>query len=160
MVALLATGLSIVGLSLSTKNLEGEPRVFPADIAPHRAIVVVTFAKSASNQASDWTRNLCENQQALAASIYQIAILDDVPALFRSLVLTGLKRGIPKELHDHFWVATSASKQWQESIGAKALDQAHVFVLEERNQITWRFHGVFSEATLRNLISACSGPTN
>jgi hypothetical protein len=117
--AFLAAGLSIAGLSLSTKNLEGEPRVFPADVTPQRAIVVVTFAKSASGQASDWTRKLRENQQVLAASIYQITILDDVPALFRSMVITGLKRSIPKKLHDHFWVATSASKQWQESIGAR-----------------------------------------
>ena len=154
---LLAAGLSIAGLSLSTKNLEGEPRIFPADVAPQRAVVVVTFAKSASDQASEWTQKLRENQQALAGSIYQIAILEDVPAFFRSLVIAGLKRAIPKDLRDHFWVATSSSKQWQESIGAKALDQAHVFVLEDRSQIIWRFHGVFSAATLRSLLAACSG---
>jgi hypothetical protein len=156
----LAAGLSIAGLSLSTKNLEGEPRVFPADVGPRRAVIVVTFAKAAADQASEWTRKLRENQHALAGSIYQIAIIDDVPALFRSLVIAGLRRGIPKELHDHFWVASSASKQWQDCIGAKALDQAHVFVLEDRSQITWRFHGVFSEATLRSLLAACSAQKN
>lgn len=160
MVAFLAAGLSIAGLNLSTQNLEGERRVFPADVAPQRAVVVVTFSKSASDEASEWTRKLRENQQALAGSIYQIAILEDVPALFRSLVIAGLRRAIPKDLHEHFWVATSSAKQWQDSIGAKVLDQAHVFVLEDRSQITWRFHGVFSEATLRSLLAACSGQKN
>lgn len=154
--AFLAAGLSIAGLSLPAKNLEGETRLFPADVAHHRAVVVVTFAKSASDQASEWTRKLREHQQALAGTIYQIAIIEDVPALFRSLVITGVRRSIPKELHDHFWVATSASKQWQDSIGARALDQAHVFVLEERSRITWRFHGMFSDATLRSLLAACA----
>jgi hypothetical protein len=156
----LATGLSIAGLSLSTKNLEGEPRVFPADVAPQRAVIVVTFAKSASSQALDWTRKLSENQPALAGSIYQIAILEDVPALFRSLVIAGLRRSIPKHLHDHFWVASSASKQWQDFIGAKLLNQAHVFVLEDRSQIVWLFHGGYSEATLRSLLAASSALKN
>lgn len=156
----LAVGLSIAGLTLSTKNLGGEPRVFPADVAPQRAVVVVTFAKSATDQASAWTWKLSENKHALAASIYQIAILEDVPALFRSLVIAGLRRSVPKDLHDHFWVASSASKQWQDFIGAKVLDQAHVFVLEDRSQITWRFHGAFSEATLRSLFAACSALKN
>lgn len=156
----LAAGLSIAGLSLPTKNLEGETRLFPADVGPHRAVVVVTFAKSASDQASEWTRKLREHQQALAANIYQVAVIEDVPVLFRSMVIAGLRRAIPKELHDNFWVATSASKKWQESIGAGALDQAHVFLLEERSQITWRFHGVFSDVTLRGLIAACSRRIN
>jgi ATP synthase subunit 10 len=159
-VAFVAAGLSIAGLSLSTENLKGEPRVFPADVAQHRAVVVLTFSKSASDQASEWTRRLRENEQRLAASIYQIAVLESVPALFRSLVISSLRRAIPKDLHDHFWIATSSSKEWQERIGSKFLDEAQVFVLEDRSRITWRFHGAFSESTLHSLLAACSVPKN
>ena len=159
-VAIVAAGLSIAGLSLSTENLKGEPRAFPADVAQHRAVVVLTFSKSASDQASEWTRRLRENEQRLAAGIYQIAVLESVPALFRSLVISSLRRAIPKDLHDHFWIATSSSKEWQERIGSKALKEAHVFVLEGRSEITWRFHGAFAESTLHGLLAACSNPKN
>src|SRR6266550_3967514 len=101
--AFLVVALSIAGLNLSTQNLKGEPRVFPADIAQPRAVIVVTFSKSASDEASEWTRKLRENEQKLAGRLYQIAILEDVPALFRSLVISALKRTIPKGLHDNFW---------------------------------------------------------
>jgi hypothetical protein len=153
---ILATALSIAGLNLSTQNLKGEPRMFPADLAEKRAVVVLTFSKSASDEATQWTRKLRENEKALAASIYQIAILENVPSLFRSLVISGLRRAIPKDLHDHFWIATSASKEWQERIGSKFVNEAHVFVLESRSQITWRFHGAFSESGLTSLFEACS----
>ena len=159
-VAFLAAALSIAGLNLSTQNLKGEPRLFPADIAQRRAVVVVTFSKSASDEASEWTRKLRENQQKLAATIYQIAILEDVPALFRSFVISALRRAIPRELHDNFWIATSSSKEWQERTGSKSLDEANVFLLEDRTQITWRFHGAFSEPSLHSLFAALSAKKN
>ena len=159
-VAFAAAALSIAGLSLSTQNLNGEPRVFPADVAQGRAVVVLTFSKSASDEASEWTRKLRENQQKLAASIYQIAILEDVPALFRSFVISALRRAIPRSLHDSFWIATSSSKEWQERTGSGSSDQAHVFVLEGRSRITWRFDGAFSEPRLHSLLAALVAPKN
>ena len=159
-VAFVAAALSIVGSNLSTQNLKGEPRVFPADIAQPRAVIVVTFSKSASDEASEWTRKLRENEQKLAAGIYQIAILEDVPALFRSIVISALRRTIPRDLHDNFWIATSSSKEWQERTGSRSSGEAHVFVLEDRSQITWRFHGAFSEPSLHSLLAALSGQRN
>jgi hypothetical protein len=155
-VAFVAAALSIAGANLSTQNLKGEPRVFPADVSQRRAVVVVTFSKSASDEASEWTRKLRENQQKLAASIYQIAVLEDVPALFRSFVISALRRAIPRELYDNFWIATSSSKEWQDRTGSRSLGQAHVFVLENRNQITWRFDGAFAEPILQSLLAALS----
>jgi hypothetical protein len=155
-VGLWAAGLWIAGLNLPTLDLKGEPHVFPADLAKDRAVVVVTFSKAASDQAIEWTRKLRENEKALAASIYQIAVLEDVPRFVRSFVISALKRALPKTLHDHFWVATSFSKEWQKQIGGASLDEAHVVLLEDRREITWRFHGVFSEAALRSLVAACA----
>jgi hypothetical protein len=155
-----AAALSMAGLHLSTQNLKGESRVFPADVAQRRAVVVVTFSRSASNEASEWTRKLRENQQKLTASIYQIAILEDVPALFRSFVISALRRAIPRNLHENFWIATSSSKEWQEHTGSRSLDEAHVFLLEDRTQITWRFHGAFSEPSLHSLLVALSAQKN
>ena len=158
-VAFVVAALSVAGLNLSTQNLKGEPRLFPADVAQRRAVVVVTFSKSASDEASEWTRRLRENQQKLAASIYQIAILEDVPGLFRSFVISALRRAIPRDLHNNFWIATSSSKEWQELIGSRS-DEAHVFVLEGRSEIIWRFHGAFSESRLRSLLAASSAQNN
>lgn len=164
----LAAGLGVLaaepsdlaGLRLPAQNLKGEPRVFPTDVAQRRAVIVMTFSKSASDEASEWTRRLRENQQKLAASIYQIAFLGDVPALVRSFVISALRRAIPRDLHDNFWIATSSSKEWQERTGSRSLNEPHVFILEGRSQITWRFHGAFSEPKLRSLLAILSAQKN
>jgi len=156
-VKILAAGILIAGLNLPTLGLDGQPHLFPADLSQERAVVVVTFSKAASEQATEWTRKLRENEKTLAAGIYQIAVLEDVPAFFRAFVVSGLKRAIPKALYDHFWIATSLSKEWQKQLRAESLDEAHVVVVEGRGEITWRFSGVFSESTLRSLLAALSG---
>ncbi|HJT82550.1 MAG TPA: hypothetical protein VJ719_15245 [Chthoniobacterales bacterium] len=150
-VTLLAAALSLAGSHLSAQNLKDEARLFPADIAEKRAVIVLTFSKSASDQATEWTRKLRQNERKLAASIYQIAILEDVPALFRSLVISGIKKGVPQDLHHNFWIGTSSSKEWQEKTGSTSLNEAQVFVLEAQSQITWRFQGAFSESALQGL---------
>jgi hypothetical protein len=159
-VAFVAAALSIAGVNLPTQNLKGEPRAFPADLASHRAVVVLTFSKTASDEASKWTQKLHESQQTLGAGIYQIAVLEDVPALFRSFIISSLRRAIPTNLHDSFWIATSSSKEWQARTGFKSLDQAHVFVVEERGRITWRFDGAFAEPILQSLVAALSAQKN
>src|SRR5262249_46973773 len=141
-------------------NLNGELRAFPTDISQPRAVVVLTFSKSASDAASEWTRKLRENEQKLGASIYQIAILEDVPRMFRSFIIAGLKRTIPKALHDNFWIATSSSEEWQDRTGSKSLSEPQVLLLENRIQIGWRFHGIFSEPTLQSLLAALATQKN
>ena len=152
-VAFLVAALSIVGTKLSTQNLSDEHRIFPADIAENRAVIVLTFSKTASDQATEWTRKLRENEQKLAAGIYQVAVLEEVPALFRSFVISALKRSIPKNLHRNFWIAVSSSKEWQERTGSASLDEPQVFLLQDRSQIVWRVSGAFSDANLSALLA-------
>ena len=151
---LLCAAISISGLDLVTQNLKGEARKFPADISPSRAIIVVTFSKSASNQALEWTRKLRENQQKLTAGIYQISFLEDVPVLFRSFVISAIRRAVPRDLHENFWIATSSSKEWQQRTGSESVEEAHVLLIENRTQIAWRFHGAFSDAVLEGVTAS------
>jgi hypothetical protein len=155
-VAFLVAALSIAGLNLPAQNLKGLPRAFPADMAQHRAIIIVTFSQAASDQGAKWTRKLREKQQELGATIYQVAILEDVPPMVRFLVVSAIRRGIPKELHDNFWIATSSTKEWQEVTGSRSLGQAHVFLLEDRSQTTWHCEGAFSKAGFQSLLAALS----
>ena len=72
--ALLIALVSVAGLNLPATALNNKDRSFPRDAADPRSIFVVTFSKSASVQASEWTRRLLEQQAKLAATIYQVAV--------------------------------------------------------------------------------------
>jgi hypothetical protein len=155
-IAFLVAVLSLDGWSLPTENLNGEPRRFPADIVESRAVIVLTFSKAASDQATEWTQKLRATGGKLSAGIYQIAVLEDVPALFRSFIISAMRRSIPRTLHDNFWIAIASSKEWQDRTGSTSLGEPQVFLLEDRTQIVWRFHGAFSESALEALVAALS----
>src|SRR5260221_1942980 len=97
---------------LEVRTLAGEARAFPRDAAMPRTIFVVTYSKAATSVASDWTRRLREITPKWDVKVYQIAVLDDVPSLFRGPVITGMAGGVPQEMHDRFWVAEVHGRQW------------------------------------------------
>src|SRR5262245_527284 len=145
--------LSVAGLALPVVTLDGQARTFPKDAGAPRSIFVVTFAKSASKQAEEWTRSLQEAKGRVQAEVFQVAVLEDVPRLFRSMARSGITRSVPAALHGHFWIAETASKQWKECAGMEAAGDAHVFVLDQRERVVWRAHGSYTEAKVQELLA-------
>jgi len=143
---------TVVGLSLPVDTLNGEPRVFPRDAVLPRSIFVVTFSKGAGVHGSAWTHKLLENRDKLKAEIFQVAILENVPRLFRSFVVSALAREVPRPLRDHFWVAVTASAGWQRCVDSRSPDEPHVFVLDAGERIVWRAHGQVADAKVRELL--------
>ena len=147
----LAVVSTVAALNLPATSLAGKARVFPRDAARPRAIYVMTFSKAAKAEASEWTRSLRARKDLVPSEVFQVAVLEAVPKLFRSLVISSMKAEIPTELQDHFWVATSAGQQWQECADATDLEEAHVFVLDRGDNIIWRSHGPVSALKLLEL---------
>jgi len=142
---------SLTGLALPVTTLDGKQRSFPQDATAARAVFVVTFTKAASEQATAWSRQLNGQKGRLGAEVFQVAVLEDVPRMFRSMAVSGISRQIPEALRDRFWIATSGSKDGQQLTGEGPAKEAHVFVLDGRSRIVWRAHGVCSEASLREI---------
>jgi hypothetical protein len=149
---IVAAIVTVAGMSLPVETLTGEARVFPRDASQPRSVFVLTFSKAASSRASDWTRELRRVQGKLKAAIFQVAVIEDVPGLFRTAVISALAHGVPAELHDHFWVAAARTADWERCVEAMADDEPHVFVLDGRERIVWRARGRPDEATLRGLL--------
>lgn len=156
---LLAVITTVAGLHLPVATLNGESRTFPRDAEQPRSVFVVSFSKNASAAASEWTRKLRENQGKLSAAIFQVAILEDVPSLFRSFVISSLGREVPQHLHDHFWVALSDTAAWQRCADSQSSAEPHVFVLESGGRIVWRSHGPVSAQKIHDLL-ALQPPTS
>jgi hypothetical protein len=148
----LAALVSLAGLQLPATNLDGEARVFPKDADAPRSVFVVTFTKAASEAGAAWTLRLREIQSRLSASIFQVAVLEEVPRLFRSMVTSALAKQVPPALRSHFWIVTSASDGWQQCTSSAADDQPHVFVIDDRERIVWQAAGAVSDAKLRELV--------
>ena len=145
--------LSIIGLNLPVTTLDEKPRVFPRDVAAPRSVVIVTFTKTASTQGSQWSRRLDAMKGKVPAEVFQVAVLEDVPRLFRSMAVSGIAKQIPARLRDHFWIATEAGRDWKSCTGNGPAAEAHVFVLDGRSHIVWRAHGECTDAKIAELLA-------
>jgi hypothetical protein len=144
---------AVSALHLPVATLEETSRSFPQDASAPRAIFVVTFGKSASEQARTWSRRLNDMKGELSAEIVQVAVLEDVPRLFRGAVRSGIARSVPPALHARFWIAETGSREWKECAGGESGTEAYVFVLDHRSRIVWRTQGACSEEKIRALLA-------
>jgi hypothetical protein len=136
---------------LEVRTLAGDLRTFPRDAPVPRTVFVVTYSKAATTVASDWTRRLRELKPQWDMRVYQIAVLDDVPSLFRGPVITGMAAGVPQEMHDRFWVAELHGRQWRLFTDSEVDDLPHVIVLDQRRRVAWRGHGPATDEKVREL---------
>ena len=154
--ALMMALLSVGGMSLPVHTIDGETRSFPQDAELPRSVFVVTFTKSASAQGSVWTSRLRDAGEALGAVVFQVSVIEDVPKPFRSSVITAMARQVPQPLHARFWIAVSEGKSWQECAGLASPKEAHVFVVDGRDQVVWRDHGEATDAKIREIQALAS----
>lgn len=150
--------LSVGGMSLPVRTIDGEARTFPADADLPRSAFVVTFTKSASKQGSEWTRRLRETGDALGAAVFQVSVIEDVPKPFRSSVISAMARQIPQPLHSHFWIAVSEGKAWQQCVELASPKDAYVLVVEGRDRIVWRGHGEATDVMIREIQALRDSP--
>ena len=136
---------------LEVRTLGGELRTFPRDVPVPRAIFVVTYSKAATSAASDWTKRLREVRPKWDVKVYQVAVLDDVPALFRGPVMTGMAASVPEEMHDRFWVAELHGRQWRNLTDSEVDEVPHVVVLDQRRRVAWRAQGPATDEKVREL---------
>lgn len=148
--------LSLGGMSLPVRTIDGEAGSFPRDAEAPRSVFVVTFTKSASKQGSDWTRRLHDAGEALGAAVFQVSVIEDVPKFFRSSVISGMARQVPQPLHARFWIAVSDSKAWEQCVDLASPKDAYVFVVEGRDRIVWRDHGEATDAKIREIQALAS----
>ena len=126
---------------LEVRTLAGDTRAFPGDVPVPRTIFVVTYSKAATTTAAEWTKRLREMKPGWDVNVYQVSVLNDVPALFRGAVITGMAAGVPQDMHDRFWVAELHGRHWRTFTDSELDELPHVVVLDHRNRIVWRAHG-------------------
>ena len=142
---------SVAGMSLPVSTIDGDVRSFPQDADLPRSVFVVTFTKAATEQGAAWSRKLRDAGEALGAAVFQVSVIEDVPKMFRSSVISGMARQLPQPIHSRFWVAASDGKAWEQCVELVSRREAYVFVVDRRDRIVWRAHGDVTDARLQEI---------
>lgn len=124
------------------ETLTGKKTVLPDVVNGHPAIFIVGFTKSSQSQTRAWSRQLSKDYGAETRILrFSIAVLEDVPKLFRGFVTSGIRRGVPKQDQDSFLLLYHDEKAWKQLVAFDRPDDAYVLLIDPAGQIVLQTHG-------------------
>jgi ATP10 protein len=132
-------------------TLSGKKLSLPDAVRGHLSLFILGFSRNSSHPTSDWNKNL---RAAFAADhnlqIYQVADIAGAPRLLRGIITSGMRKGVPPDQRDNFFVVTddTAWKQWA---SYSAPDDAYIVLVNQSGQPIWKTHGPFNQTSLNEL---------
>lgn len=74
-------------------------------------------------------------------AVYPVAILEDAPRLVRGMILDAMKRDVPPAELNRFLILYKGEKEWKQTTGFEAADDAYLIVLDPTRTISYKLHG-------------------
>ena len=134
------------------ESFAGRKIVLPDAAKGHLAVLVFGFTKASKEPTRAWAEKiLAEFGNQSEFELYQLPVLEDVPRLFRGMVISGIKKGIPERLRDHFVPILQGESELKKLVGYKEPDDAYLVILDPSGQIARQMHGSFSAAAFAQL---------
>jgi len=143
----LATGQTIP--QVTADSLNGKHISLPVDFGGKSAILIVGFSRAGGDQCGPFAHRLTKEPSVLEGSVrlYQIAMLESAPRLVRSMILHGMRSGVPKNEQDRFLPLFHGEKEWKQIAGftKAAEDEAYLLLVGSDGTVRWTSHGRYSE---------------
>jgi hypothetical protein len=147
--------------STAVKALDGSAVVFPKPQIQKPLLVLVGFSRKSSGDFERW------NQRALSPYLsdpridyYELADLQGVPSLVRSMILHGMRREVPKAQHSHFAILTAGEDDWKKTVGFSASKDTYLILAEPSGHIIWQTSGVPDDAKVAAFKQALTRSTH
>jgi ATP10 protein len=172
LLALIAAGIAVAqplqpGSTLPQikgTSLEDRDVTLPEAAAGKAALLIITFSKAAGEHGRAWNdRFIQDYPQDDKATSYSIAMLEDVPGLFRGMVRSGIKRSIPAALRRRFITVVKDEAQWKQYIGMKEEKDPYLLLLDTSGRVSWKHQGSFDQKiydTLKTKITELIKPSS
>ena len=134
------------------ESLAGRKVVFPDAAKGHVAVLVLGFTKASKEPSGAWgSRIASEFTSQTGLELYQLPVLEDVPRLFRGMVISGIKKGVKENMRDHFVPILLHESDLKKLVGYKEPDDAYLVVLDASGEIVHQVHGSFSDTAYAQL---------
>ncbi len=123
------------------ETLTGKRLILADVVRGHAAVIVVGFSREAGDGCGLWMRTLHGDPALANLPVYQIAVLEAAPVFIRSVIKSGMRKGVPAADQDQFLVFTQDEKLWRSYFGVTTDKDPYVVLLDAAGQVRWHGHG-------------------
>jgi len=133
---------------LSARTLSGGTVVLPDDLAAGVTILVVGFTRKAGDNTRPWVERLRRDfTPAEGFTVYSVAVIAGVPALFRPLAAGAIRGSVPPADRATFLIADQDESAWRLLAGYQAPDTPYIVAMDKSGAVLARAGGPYDEET-------------
>ena len=130
------------------ESLEGQKVVLPDCAAGKVAVLIFGFSKASKNPTSRWAKKISADFGTDSGfELYQLPVLEDVPRLIRGMVISGMKKGVPENMRDHFVPVLQGEAELKKAVNFGEPDDAYLVALDRTGRIVQQVHGAPNDAS-------------
>ena len=127
---------------LQEDNLAGHQVVLPDVASGKVAVLVLGFSRGSSTPTGAWAKRIQSDfGKTPGFGLYHLAVLEAVPRMFRGMIISGIKKGVPENEQANFIPVLHDEAELKKLVGYKEPDDAYVIVLDRSGNIACQTHG-------------------
>ena len=127
--------------STAAETLSGKHVVLADAVRGHTAVLVAGFSHEGGMKVGEWMKALRGDSAFATVGVYEIAMLEGAPGIFRGMIKSGMRRGMTPAEQEHALVMTQDQEQWKKFFGVADDKDPYVVLLNANGDVLWRGHG-------------------
>jgi hypothetical protein len=140
---LLATAAAQQFPRLQEESLAGTQVVLPDAASGKLAVLILGFSRNSSKPTGEWAKRIYQDfGRNPGVVIYQLAVLQDVPRLFRGMITSGIKKELPENQRATFLAVVQQEEELKKLVGYKEQDDAYLVLLDRSGTIAYQAHAM------------------
>jgi hypothetical protein len=138
------------------ETLSGKKIVLADAVRGHVAVLVAGFSHDGGMACGDWMKAIHADAALAGVDVYEVAMLEGAPGLFRGMIKGAMRKGMSSEEQQRSVVLTQDDKLWQTYFSVSNAQEPQVILLDAQGNVVWRGHGSASavEPQLRSVVSS------
>lgn len=132
--------------------LTGRKAALPEQSAGKVALLALGFTYDSRFAVEAWVKRFrAEFGKNPGVTFYEVPMIGGMAMMGKWFIDSGMKRGTPKEDHEHVITVYGGTGAWKERVGYKEKDAAYLILVDAGGVVRWRFAGKFDEGGYREL---------
>jgi hypothetical protein len=137
---------------LRGKRLSGRKIVLPDSVRGSNALLLLGFTYQSRHDVGAWAERFRRDFGSdTALAYFEIPVIGGAGRLARPFINRGMRRGTPRELHDHVITVYGGAGDWKRHVGYLERDVAYLLLLDPAGRLIWRANGPYGEAGYQEL---------
>jgi hypothetical protein len=99
---------------LAGQTVTGKQLNLPLAAGDTRAVIIFSFSRAAGRDAQNWAQRLSKDDPHLP--LYTVIFLEAVPRLFRSMVVSEIRSGMPSAMWDRTLLLYQQQSFWEQRL--------------------------------------------